>query len=210
MCTERMGAALVTHARAGSLLNGCQRGLTLIELVVFIVVVSVGLAGILSVLNFTNRDTVNPMLLKQQVAIAESLLEEIESKPFTFCDPDDAHVETATAAVIGTGAGACATLVQDLTPNAGENRYNPAAPFDNVGDYGGFQMSSGIRLPTSAATIVTGLDRYTASVAISQAGTAMGLADDSDALRIDVTVGAPSLPSLTLTGYRFRYAPNSP
>ncbi|MBK9218480.1 MAG: prepilin-type N-terminal cleavage/methylation domain-containing protein [Uliginosibacterium sp.] len=72
-----------------------QRGLTLIELVVFIVVISVGLAGILGVLSLVNRDTVNPMLLKQQVAIAESLLEEVQSKPFTFCDPDDANVETA-------------------------------------------------------------------------------------------------------------------
>jgi len=31
-----------------------------------------------------------------------------------------------------------------------------------------------------------------------------------DVLKIDVTVSAPSQPDLTLTGYRYRYAPNSP
>ena len=180
-----------------------QQGLTLIELVVFIVVISVGLAGILGVLNLSSRDTVNPMLVKQQMAIAESLLDEVQSKPFTYCDPDDANVETAQNA---TG---CAGVPQGLTPSAGESRYDPASPFDNVGDYNGFAMN-GIRLPTDAATTVVGLDRYSARVVIGQAGNALGLADNGDALRIDVIVGAPSVPDFTLTGYRFRYAPNSP
>lgn len=190
MCIERNGLR-------------AQRGLTLIELVVFIVVISVGLAGILGVLSLVNRDTVNPMLLKQQVAIAESLLEEVQSKPFTFCDPDDANVETAT------NPAGCASLQQGLIPAAGESRYDPASPFDNVGDYNGFAMA-GIRLPTDATILVSGLEAYSARVAIIQAGTAMGLAENGDAFRIDVTVGAPSMPDLTLTGYRFRYAPNSP
>lgn len=186
MCIERNGLR-------------AQRGLTLIELVVFIVVISVGLAGILGVLSLVNRDTVNPMLLKQQVAIAESLLEEVQSKPFTFCDPDDANVETAL------NSAGCASL----PPAAAESRYDPASPFDNVGDYNGF-ATTGIRLPTDATTLVSGLEAYSARVAIIEAGTAMGLAENGDALRIDVTVGAPSMPDLTLTGYRFRYAPNSP
>lgn len=176
-----------------------QTGLTLIELVVFIVVVSVGLAGILGVLSLVNRDTVNPMLQKQQLAIAESLLEEVQSKPYTFCDPDDANVETAVSATGCAGA-----------PAGVESRYDPTSPFDNVGDYNGFVMPEGIHPPTDEATTVAGLERYWARVAIVQAGTALGLAEDADALRIDVTVGAPSMPDLTLTGYRLRYAPNTP
>lgn len=190
MCIER-------HARRR------QTGVTLIELVVFIVVVSVGLAGILGVLSLVNRDTVNPMLQKQQLAIAESLLEEIQSKPYTFCDPDDANIETAA------NAAGCAGAPQGLAPAGGESRYDPASPFDNVGDYNGFVMN-GIRLPTDASTLVAGLERYSARVEIVHAGTVLGLAEDADAVRIDVTVGAPSMPDLTLTGYRFRYAPNTP
>lgn len=197
MCTEQ--GRLLERVR--------QRGLTMVELVVFIVVVSVGLAGILGVLNLTTLNSANPMLLKQQVAIAESLLEEIESKPFTWCDTDDDNVTTASAASVSTGG--CAATVQGLSPTPGESRYSQTTPFDNVGDYNGFSMS-GIRSPTDANTTINGLSAYSASVVVTQAGTAMGLTDNSAALRIDVTVGITGQPDITLTGYRYRYAPNVP
>lgn len=57
-------------------------GFTLVELVVFIVVVSIGLLGILSVLNVTVRGSSDPLLAKQALTIAESLLEEIQGKDF--------------------------------------------------------------------------------------------------------------------------------
>lgn len=63
-----------------------QAGFTLIELVIFIVVVSVGLAGILSVMNFTVRHSADPMVRKQAAALADSILEEILLKEYT--DPD--------------------------------------------------------------------------------------------------------------------------
>lgn len=188
MCTEPRAS----HA---------QRGMTLVELVVFIVIVSVGLAGILGVLNLTTRVSADPMLLKQQVAIAESLLEEIESKPFTWCDPDDANVTTAAS------AAAC-TLPQGLGPTAGDARYNQLSPFDNVADYHDLNMDSGILNP-SDGTPIAGLGSYKAKVSISTAGAALGLPADA-ALRIDVTVGAAGMPDITLTGYRLRYAPNVP
>ena len=54
-----------------------QRGFTLIELIIFIVVVAAGLAGILSVMNTVVKSSADPMIRKQTIAIAESLLEEI-------------------------------------------------------------------------------------------------------------------------------------
>ena len=179
-----------------------QHGLSLVELIVFIVVVGVGLAGVLGVLNYANNASVNPMLLKQQVAIAESLLEEVSSKAFTWCDPDDANVSTATS------AAGCATTVQGTGPTSGESRYSSTTPFDNVGDYNGFAMNSGIYNINNAA--ITALAGYKASIAVSLAGTALGLADNTAGLRIDVTVTAPDLSTITLTGYRSRHAPNTP
>jgi len=187
--------------RANGLIRASQRGLTLIELIVFIVIISVGLAGVLAGINYSVNNSVNPMMLKQQLAIAESLLEEIEKKPFTWCDPDDSAVATATSA-------ASCTTAQGLAATAGEDRYSQTVPFDNVGDYNGFSMS-GIRSPTNSATTLTGLGSYSASVSITQVGTTMGLADNTAALRIDVTVSLIGQPSITLTGYRYRYAPNS-
>jgi MSHA pilin protein MshD len=59
-----------------------QRGFTLIELIIFIVVVSAGLAGILSVMNTVVKSSADPMLRKQSIAIAESMLEEVLLKDY--------------------------------------------------------------------------------------------------------------------------------
>jgi MSHA pilin protein MshD len=63
-----------------------QKGFTLIELVMFIVVVSVGLAGILSVMNLNAQHSVDPMVRKQAAALADSIMEEILLKAYS--DPD--------------------------------------------------------------------------------------------------------------------------
>lgn len=59
-----------------------QKGFTLIELLIFIVVVGVGLAGILSVMNTVVKSSADPMVRKQTLAVAESLLEEILLKDY--------------------------------------------------------------------------------------------------------------------------------
>lgn len=61
-------------------------GFTLLEVIIFIVVVSVGMVGILSVMNTSVKSSADPMARKQALAIAESTLEEILQKEFT--DPD--------------------------------------------------------------------------------------------------------------------------
>lgn len=63
-----------------------QPGFSLIELVLFIVVISVGLAGILSVMNLNAQHSVDPMVRKQAMALADSIMEEILLKE--YCDPD--------------------------------------------------------------------------------------------------------------------------
>ena len=73
-----------------------QRGFTLIELVIFIVVVSAGLAGILSVMNAVGKTSVDPLVRKQAISMADSILEEILLKSFN--DPDGTNVgETGRA-----------------------------------------------------------------------------------------------------------------
>jgi MSHA pilin protein MshD len=60
--------------------------LSLIELVMFIVIVSVGIVGILSVMNVTTKASADPMVRKQAAALADSILEEILLKE--YADPD--------------------------------------------------------------------------------------------------------------------------
>ena len=71
-----------------------DRGLSLIELILFIVIVSVSVVGVLAALDRTARASAEPLVIKQALAIAEALLEEVELMPFTFCDPEDAQAST--------------------------------------------------------------------------------------------------------------------
>ncbi|MDK2847483.1 MAG: pilin protein MshD [Desulfuromonadales bacterium] len=66
--------------------RGHNRGFTLIELVISMVVVSIALVGVLMVMNYTVRHSADPMLQHQAVAIAESYLEEILLR--SYADPD--------------------------------------------------------------------------------------------------------------------------
>ena len=59
-----------------------QRGSTLIELLFFIVVVSIGVVGILSVMNTTVRFSAEPMARKQAMVLAESILVEVIQKDY--------------------------------------------------------------------------------------------------------------------------------
>ncbi|MFG6487692.1 prepilin-type N-terminal cleavage/methylation domain-containing protein [Roseateles sp. BYS78W] len=176
------------------------QGLTLIELLMFIAVVGIALAAMLRVFVTATTASADPMIRRQQLAIAESLLREVQLMPFTWCDPDDANVETA-----GSAAG-CASLAENIGPESGETRYGPTY-FDNVNDYNGFSMA-GIRDLNNAT--VTGLSGYTASVTVAAATLDSLNAASGDALQITVTVSGPDSSSTVLQGWRTRYAPQSP
>ena len=72
-----------------------QFGFTLIELIIFIVVVSAGLAGILSVMDTVVKSSADPMVRKQSIAIAESMLEEILLKDYV--NPTGGYTGTTRA-----------------------------------------------------------------------------------------------------------------
>lgn len=171
----------------------------------FIVILSVALAGILGTFNLNAQHSADPMVQKQALAIAESLLEEIELMPFTYCDPDDANATTAT------DAAGCATTAEGTGAEADETRYSAATPYDNVNDYDGFEMKAGnggILDITGAPVGGAGtLDAYSVVVAVTP--TALGTVPASDSLLITVTVTGPGSTSVVLNGYRTRYAPNA-
>ena len=156
----------------------CQRGFTLIELIIFIVVVGVGVAGILSVYTSSIKNSADPLVRKQALAIAESLLEEILLKD--YCDPDTVDRTTAPPT-----CGA-----QTVEANRGL--------YDDVGDYAGY-TTTGI-VDASGASI-SGLAGYSIAPAVVVTTTTLGGAPIK---QIVVSITGPQ-GAISLTGYRANY-----
>ncbi len=97
-----------------------ERGFTLVEVIIFIVVVSAALAGILLVSQVSTKSSADPILHKQAAALADAILEEILQKE--YCDPNSATL-TATPHVCATRTAA------DQEANRDE--------FDDVDDFNG-------------------------------------------------------------------------
>jgi MSHA pilin protein MshD len=100
-----------------------QAGLTLIELVIFMVIMGVAAAGILGVLNMGASTSADPVRRKQALMIAEAFMEEVLLARFTYCDANDPNVETVAA------QNACTTQLTISRP-AG------AHPYATVANYG--------------------------------------------------------------------------
>jgi MSHA pilin protein MshD len=193
-----------------------QRGVTLIELILFIVIVGIALAGIVAVMNMTNRASVDPVRRKQALIIAEGLLEEVELAKFSYCDPADPDAADAETVKSSADCKSVPETWGQLSPEP--TGANDGRPFDNVNDYVGgpgvptaaFDNAGGVLVDANGAPL--GVAGYTARLAITPAslngiGSDADTAADTDVLRITVTVTYDGQ-TVTLDGYRTRYAPN--
>ncbi|GAB1231820.1 hypothetical protein [Ferrigenium sp. UT5] len=153
-----------------------QHGISLIELIIFIVIISIALTGILLVMNQVTAHSADPLLHKQAMAVAESLLEEIELQDFI-----------------------AASGVTNAVTQA-----NRASEYHVVSDYNGFPNggpATGIYDLSGAA--ISGLANYSASVAIVPE--ALGGIAAGSAVRITVTVTDPQGTAIAIDGYRTKY-----
>lgn len=186
------------------------RGVTLIELIMFIVIIGVALAGLLQVLGFTSKSNADPVRRKQALMIAEGLLEEVRLAAFTYCDPNDDLVDTADK------AADCAIPESFGQGSGGETP--GVRPYDNVNDYvdqageakAAFDIGGVLSDANGNPIDAPG---YSAFVTIRPA-ILNGIGDNgtnanTDVLRITVEVRYDN-DKLVLDGYRTRFAPNSP
>jgi MSHA pilin protein MshD len=186
--------------------RGNEGGLTLIELVLFIVIISIAVVGVLQVMSYTTRYSADPQMRKQALALAEALLEEVQLMPFTNCDPEAFDAATGNCTRLeasGPEAGNAAA-----GQSQGEARGSLVAPYDNVNDYDGFTLLAG---GTDISGIVAAPPGYTATVTVVPEAAGLGPAGAQPAaaevLRITVTVTYNN-GDLVLEGYRTKYAPN--
>ena len=170
----------------------------MIELVMFIVIVSVGVVGILLVFNVTVRASSNPLLQKQAQALAEGVLEEIQTAYFAYCEGSDPQIRYANSAASCTGG------VGDAYGNStGETR-----PYDTVKEY-----ASAANTPTALSTVLPGESSvsapagYSATVTIGPAALGTITLASGDALLIKVTVNGPGNTQAMAEGFKTRQVP---
>jgi MSHA pilin protein MshD len=175
--------------------------MTLIELVLFIVIVSVGIAGILSVLNATVWKSADPLVQKQAQALAEGLLEEIQTGFFAYCDGADSKLRYAKSTSACTGGGVDG--VDPYGPEGGETR-----PYNAVTDYASAansEIALSSALPNeSSITAPTG---YNAFVTIGPAALGDITLGSGDALLIKVRVTGPGSTQAVAEGFKARQVP---
>ena len=152
-----------------------QHGISLVELIMFIVIVSVALAGILLVMNVTTKSSADPLVHKQALAAAQSLLEEIELQDFI------------------SAAGATAAVTQA----------NRASQYHIVSDYQGF-ATTGIYTVDGVAPIA-GLGNYNVNVSVANAALGSITSGSGNAVLITVTVTDPQGNQIAIDGYRTAY-----
>ena len=170
-----------------------QAGFSLIELVVFIVVLGVSLGGIMLAINQSVSRSADPMTAIRAVELGQAYLDEI--LPMRF---DENSAQGGSPRCNENPLILACTTLAGFGPDAGpETR----ALFDDVDDYNGLDESP----PQDANGIArAGYANYQVQVAVAYAGADIGLAAN-DAKRVTVTVTAPDNQNHVFSAYRVNF-----
>ncbi|HWW69813.1 MAG TPA: type II secretion system protein [Duganella sp.] len=205
-----------------------QRGLTIIELVMFMVIMGIAAAGIIGVLNLGTKSSADPLRRKQAMLIAEAYMEEVQLAPFTFCSSDDDPlVATAVTqsdckiqAGVGTRAAGAARPYTNVAEYATQlNTPQPTFAVNGVDrDVNGRALGQDENLNTmgnsslGAITTTVTLNLLAPAGALGPNGRQIvSTAINLQALRITIVTRYGNGPNdfIQLDGYRTRYAPNN-
>lgn len=135
-----------------------KRGFTLVEMLIAIVVIGVGLAGVLVAFQVTVRGSADPLVTRQMRAIAEGVLEEALSKPYT-------------AQAGGGGSGCARDAFNDVDDY---NGYSSSGVCDVNGAAVEGLVAYGVSINVSAA-IVGGLPSKRVRVSVSRGAESLQL-----------------------------------
>ncbi len=181
------------------------RGVSLLEMIIFLVIVSIALVAFLNTMNLTVQTSADPLRRKQALMIAESLMEEVMLARFTFCDADDGNVFAAADAT------ECTTTVETVGRDGTEVR-----PYNHINDYvtafgaeeSSFNNVSNVLVDASGQTYPSG---YSATLKLEENALNGVGAGDGASIKISVSVTDTTTKEvMKLESFRLRYSPNSP
>lgn len=153
-----------------------QRGVTLIELIVFIVVVGIGLTVMVTAMNSSLVRSVDPVLDMRALECAQAMLDEINARKFDRYSP------------VG-GVPACGSDLEGADDCAGITGLTQGAFPDNVGDYAGYKADN---------------LHCAIEVEVSEAGSHLGLPNEQARL-ITVTAATEGGGKAVLSTYRTNF-----
>lgn len=177
-----------------------QRGLTLIELVASIVIISVATIGLMAAVTAAVGRSADPMIQAQATIIAAAYMEEATLAP--VCDPSyNPDGNSATTCRNECNTSPCSGGCGGSAYGAETGR----SSYDDVCDYNGLS-DAGAR--DRQGNALAGLSGYTVNVSVLDgAGISLGspalTATAGRVLRVEVQVTHPMLsPAVTLVGYK--------
>ena len=139
-------------------LPGQQRGVSLVELIVAMVIIGIAVAGMTAAFTRTSRSSADPIVYKQMAVAAESLLEEILLKPYAIDSSSSTTRDTFNDVRDFHNYG----LAPDGTPILGITDVN--------GDPVAGLESYGVGVSVSAVTLASGLPALQVSVTVTRSG----------------------------------------
>ena len=149
-----------------------QAGVTLVELVIPIVIISIALVAVLNSFGFLVSQSADPLWRNKSLKLAQLYLDEILARSY-----DDS---TPVGGVPAVSSPSCASL----GPESGETR----ATFNDVDDYDGVDDSPPVSL---IGAIDSSYNSYRVQVTVTCNGSAVGASGNSHAKKILVQVTPP-------------------
>ena len=179
--------------------NTHQQGVTLVELVIAIVIISIASVALLQGLGFQTGRNVDPMIQSQAQALAKQYLQEVLSKSFFNTGADPRVDPTLTQTQINTG-------ITDQTRNGSPAR----VAWDNIYEYHNYS-SAIVDVMTGAA--VSELSSYQVSITVDiSAGLTLHTFTNSSVVNcppqialVTVNITDPRNQITSLAGYRTSY-----
>lgn len=158
-----------------------QRGATLVELVMTIVIISIAIAGVVGAFSLIAGRSADPLNQTRAVALSQLYFDEILSRKYNHNTPDG-----GVPREVGCSVGR-------------EGGESDRRDFNDVDDYDGLDESP--PQDVDGDQLDPAYQGFRVEVAIACAGDEVGLPDD-DAKRISLTITDPSGNRYAFAGYR--------
>lgn len=162
-------------------LKKSKKGFTLIELIIFIVVIGIATTGLFAALNQHNLSSVDPIYQVRALELAQATMDQIIGKRYDEASPNGGFPPC--------GSGGVPICTDALGPEEASS-----ANYDDVDDYAGFSDN-----------LVAPYAGFSVAVVVEYAGNVLGFIDNKQAKLIHVTVTPPVGEPVDLSAYRANF-----